>query len=280
MRTEEEQILQSVMPAGKPASAGEETVAAAASQTEPDIEEPEDEEHEGAPMRGTLSIVIPTLNAADKLTALFEEFEKPKAKQIISQVIVVDGGSTDDTAMIAHTKGAKVFETRRGRGLQLLTGGRAANSTWILFLHADSMPLAGWVAAVRFHTFVHGTKAGYFRFALDDDDGVWPRLVEAGVAMRCALFGLPFGDQGLLIPQRLYLAAGGHRPDHPIMEDVDLVSRLGKKRLAPMAAYVMTDASKYRSRFLGYPRRVINNQILLWRYMNGASPYQLLKQYW
>src|SRR5262249_27472459 len=84
--------------------------------------------------------------------------------------------------------------------------------------------------------------AGYFRFTLDDPGAAAHRL-ERRVAWRCRVLGLPYGDQGLLIARRLYDAVGGFRP-LPLMEDVDLVRRLGRGRLAALDHAAITWAGR------------------------------------
>src|SRR5690606_30146127 len=85
--------------------------------------------------------------------------------------------------------------------------------------------------------------AAVFRFALDDV-GLLPRLVERGVAWRTSILRLPYGDQGLVVPRRLYDRIGGFR-DMPLMEDVDIVRRLGRSRMVVLRAAAVTSARRY-----------------------------------
>ena len=121
-----------------------------------------------------------------------------------------------------------------GRGSQLAAGAARARFPWLLFLHADTAPAPGWEREAsqfmeRVDTGARPAAAAAFRFALDDI-GARPRVLERLVALRCAALRLPYGDQGLLIPKRLYEEIGGYRP-LPLMEDVDLVRRLGRRRI-------------------------------------------------
>jgi hypothetical protein len=97
--------------------------------------------------------------------------------------------------------------------------------------------------------------AAAFRFALDDL-GFKPRVIEAGVTLRCTALRLAYGDQGLLLARRLYASVGGFR-DLPLMEDVDLVRRLGRRRLVILRARAVTSAIRYRRD--GYTRRTVRN---------------------
>ena len=136
--------------------------------------------------------------------------EQLRASTIFEEIIVVDGGSSDETVAIARTAGAQVIAAPRGRGIQLATGAAAAAGDWLLFLHADCRLAPGWEAAVAaFLAAPEATgRAGYFDFALDDAAPAARRL-ERIVAWRCRVLALPYGDQGLLIARGLYRAAGG-----------------------------------------------------------------------
>jgi hypothetical protein len=131
---------------------------------------------------------------------------------------------------------------------------------WLLFLHADTVLEPGWEREVS--ALIERTDSGRrkpaaaaFRFALDDD-GFWPRLIEAGVALRCALFRLPYGDQGLLVPRHIYQQVGGYAR-LPVMEDVDFVRRIGRRRMTMLRARAVTSAVRYQRD--GYVRRSTRN---------------------
>jgi hypothetical protein len=104
--------------------------------------------------------------------------------------------------------------------------------------------------------------ASAFRFTLDDE-GVRPRVLEQLVALRCRALRLPYGDQGLLIPKRLYDEIGGFRP-LALMEDVDLVRRLGRRRTVMLRARAVTSAERFRRQ--GYVRRSARNLLCLTLY--------------
>ena len=180
-----------------------------------------------------LSVIIPTLNAADTLQGLLAQL---RSAAIGKEIIVVDGGSSDETAAIARKACAQLIAAPRGRGIQLAIGAEAAAADWLLFLHADCWLAPGWEAAVE--SFLAASeamsRAGYFDFALDDPAPA-ARRMERLVAWRCRTLALPYGDQGLLISRSLYQAAGGFAP-LPLMEDVDMVRRLGHRRLARIGA--------------------------------------------
>jgi rSAM/selenodomain-associated transferase 2 len=211
-----------------------------------------------------ISVVIPTLNAESRLAPTFAALIPAVVDGLVREVIVADGGSTDHTLSIAESAGAEIVRSAPGRGQQLIAGAAAARSPWLLFLHADTTLEAGWEREA--YAFIEGVDSGQrplaaaaFRFKLDDT-GYRPRLVETGTAIRCALFRLPYGDQGLLIPKRLYGEIGGYQP-LPLMEDVDIVRRIGRRRTVMLRNQAVTSAKRYRQD--GYAARVSRNLVCL-----------------
>ncbi len=223
---------------------------------------------------GQISVVIPTLNAADTLAGLTEEL---RDNAILKEIIIVDGGSSDETIAIARTAGARVIAASRGRGIQLAAGTDAVSGDWLLFLHADCRLAPGWKAAVAAFLAAPGAsgRAGYFDFALDDGVPAARRL-ERLVAWRCRVLALPYGDQGLLIARSLYHDVGGFAP-LPLMEDVDIVRRLGRRRLARIGARCISSPRRYRRG--GYWRRPLRNLFCLSLYFAGVSPHRIARLY-
>jgi rSAM/selenodomain-associated transferase 2 len=224
--------------------------------------------------RFSLSAVIPTWNAAGTLPATLAGLQ---AAGSVREVIVADGGSSDETAAHARGAGARVIVAPRGRGSQLAAGAAAAAGDWLLFLHADCRLEPGWEDAVG--TFLTAprarSRAGYFDLALDDGAPSARRL-ERLVAWRCRILALPYGDQGLLIARTLYDAIGGFSP-LPLMEDVDLVRRLGRRRLARIGARCIASARRYRRD--GYLRRPLRNLLCLSLYLTGVPAQHIARLY-
>lgn len=227
-----------------------------------------------------ISVIIPTLNAEERLAACLTALVPAVVEGIIREVVIVDGGSTDHTLKVADQAGVDVMTSEPGRGQQLKAGARRARQPWLLFLHADSVLASGWEGEAA--DFVERVDQGRvpvsaatFSFALDDY-GAAPRILERLVALRGAVLGLPYGDQGLLIPRRLYDEIGGFTP-MPLMEDVDIVRRLGRRRLRRLRAHAVTGATRYRRS--GYLRRSLRNAACLTAYTLGMSPERLLEFY-
>jgi rSAM/selenodomain-associated transferase 2 len=214
-----------------------------------------------------LSIVIPALDAAATIGACLASVAGA------DEMVVVDGGSVDDTVGIVERGGARVVRSPRGRGLQLSAGATAARGDWLLFLHADTRLAPGWREAAEMH-MGQSTKAACFRFRLDSPK--WQaRLLEAGVAFRVRSLRLPYGDQGLLIPRRLYEEAGGYRA-LPLMEDVDLVRRIGRARLTPLDIAAITSPARWQE---GWLRRSARNLSCLALYRLGMSAERVARLY-
>lgn len=217
-----------------------------------------------APDEGGLSaltIVIPVLNAAAPLRGALDAVAG-------QDVVVVDGGSHDDSVAIATAAGAQVVAREPGRGGQLAAGAIAATGSWLLFLHGDTCLASGWQAEVAAFIKVPANRerAAVFRFRLDDA-GWRARGMARGVALRARVLGLPYGDQGLLIHRSLYDALGGYRL-LPLMEDVDLVRRIGRARLAFFDTEAVTSAARYRRD--GYTVRAGRNLACLLLFLVGA----------
>lgn len=229
-----------------------------------------------------LSIVIPTLNAERHLPRTLAALVGPTVRGLVSEVILADGGSTDGTAAIADETGARFVATPRGRGSQLAAGAREARGAWLLFLHADTVLEPAWgdevesfIGRVERVGMGEEERAGVFRFALDDFTAQ-ARRMESLVRWRCSLFALPYGDQGLVISRRFYDRLGGYA-DVPLMEDVDLVRRIGRRRLVYFRTAAVTSAERYRKD--GYVLRPARNLACLALYLAGVPPRFIARLY-
>lgn len=221
----------------------------------------------------SLSIVIPTLNAAGPLARTLAAIGTRDGVEIV----VADGGSTDDTVAVAEKAGATVVSAAKGRGSQLAAGVAAATGTGLLMLHADTLLPPDWRGEVTgfLESPAATTGAAAFRLRFDADSAGAHR-VAAMANWRSRALGLPYGDQGLVLTRALYDRIGGYRPI-PLMEDVDLVRRIGRANLHLLDGAVITSAARYRRG--GWVRRPLRNLLLLTLYFLGVPPRLLAKHY-
>ncbi|MEL6979910.1 MAG: TIGR04283 family arsenosugar biosynthesis glycosyltransferase [Pseudomonadota bacterium] len=226
-------------------------------------------------MTAPLSVVIPTLNALPGLGPVIGSLGPGLQAGLIRDLVISDGGSNDEIAAAAEGLGARLVTGPPGRGGQLRRGADAASGAWLLFLHADTLLPEGWPGAVAAHFAEAPDRAASFRLAYDEA-GFGARLVSGWANLRTRLFALPYGDQALLISRRLYDAVGGY-PDQPVMEDVALARRLGRRRLRLLAPAVETSFEKYRRE--GWLRRGAKNWACLAQYYAGVDPEVIAARY-
>ena len=224
-------------------------------------------------MAAPVSIVIPTLNAADSIAPTLACLVAGVSAGLVRELIIVDGGSGDDIAQIAQDVGAQFVKCAPGRGRQLAMGADHARAPWVLFIHADTVLSENWAMAVAAHIHTH-TDAAYGRLAFDSP-GIMARCVSTGANLRSKLFGLPYGDQGLLISREMYDRVGGYR-DIPLMEDVAMAGAL-RGQLRQLDITATTSAVRYERH--GWIKRICKNLVLLARYKLGGDPEKMARDY-
>lgn len=215
-----------------------------------------------------ISVVIPARDEADHVERAIASVRGA------DEVIVVDGGSRDGTAALALSAGAVVVSAPCSRGIQLGRGAEQATGDWLVFLHADTALEPGWKEAL--HALPGAIAGGAFRFAIDSPRLAF-RAVEWGVAWRCHLFRLPFGDQGLFARRVAYGNVGGFR-SFPLMEDVDFVRRLARAgRLAFPRPRAFTSPRRWERH--GVIGATLRNWWLLAQFASGRRPEDLARSY-
>ncbi len=225
-------------------------------------------------MRAPLSIIIPTLNAAEELPGALAALMEGVEAGLLRELIVSDGGSADGTLALAQAAGAELVSGPAGRGGQLGRGAAAASGIWLLFVHADSWLAPGWTGAVQAHMAAGPQQAGVFRLAFRSP-GFAARFVAGWANLRTRVFGLPYGDQGLLISRDLYEEVGGF--EHlPLMEDVTMACAL-RGRIIVLPGVSQTSAGRYLHD--GWLRRGFLNILTLLRFLSGVAPETLAGSY-
>jgi rSAM/selenodomain-associated transferase 2 len=219
-----------------------------------------------------ISIIIPTLNEADNIQCAINS---TKSSTNI-EIIVVDGGSEDETLLIAKSLNIKVIISPPGRANQMNIGAMAASGEILLFLHADTRLPTNFDQMIRTTLAKPGIVAGAFTLQINSPH--WGlRLVEFGVKWRCNLWQMPYGDQGIFITKDVFQQVGNF-PQIPIMEDFELMRKLktlGKIYLLPTP--VITSPRRWLKK--GILQTTLGNQIIIIAYLLGISPNQIRNWY-
>lgn len=224
----------------------------------PDVDLPEDlPGAESALEKGsTVSVIIPTYHEETGIAALLDTV----AKASPHEVIVSDGGSSDQTVSIASQSGVTVISSAKGRAAQMNAGAHAATGEFLLFLHADTLPPEDFPKIISNTLRRPNTPAGAFSFKLSGELGA-AALIEGLVSFRCRFARKPYGDQGIFIRNSLFDSIGGF-PESPVMEDLDFIcrlSKLGTIRIAQEPA--LTSPRRWQNG--GLVRTFIRHQMML-----------------
>lgn len=223
-----------------------------------------------------LAVVVPVLDEAPTLAERLQALAALRAGG--ARVVVVDGGSTDASRVVAANHADEVRSAPRGRASQMNAGAAAALATGarvLLFLHADTvLPADAWQHIAR--ALQRGAVWGRFDVTIDAA-GTAFRIIEAAMNLRSRLAGIATGDQAMFVTADAFEAAGGF-PDIALMEDIALSRRLKRiARPACLRARVHTSARRWQTR--GIWRTVW----LMWRlraaYFFGADPARLAIRY-
>lgn len=219
-----------------------------------------------------ISVVIPSLNEGNNLESAISSIGTSGV-----EVIVADGGSTDETVEIASRLGAVTIESPRGRGLQMDSGSASATGDVILFLHADTVLPLNWFDALSRAMEDKETVAGAFSLSIGSGKFFF-RLMERMVKIRSRRLGLIYGDQPIFVRKDSFLEAGGFKR-LPLMEDVDCVKRLRRLGKVVLLDERATTSSR-RWDAGGTLRNSFRNLALLFLYFSGVSPQRLYRWYY
>lgn len=222
----------------------------------------------------TLSIVMPVLNESEGLARALQALAPLTARG--AQLVVADGGSSDDTALLCQAAGAMVLNTPRGRATQMNAGAKQASAGVLLFLHADTL-LPGDAEEMIVAALANGDRVwGRFDVRIAGQSKLLP-MVAALMNLRSRLSGIATGDQAIFMTRAAFDAVGGF-PSQLLMEDIEISKRLRKlSRPACLRAKVQTSGRRWETR--GVWRTVL----LMWRlrfaYWRGVAPERLAKLY-
>ena len=225
------------------------------------------------PERTSISIIIPTLDEAEFIAGTLASIPREPGLE----VIVVDGGSRDDTPLIAQSLGALVIHSSPGRARQMNLGAATSNGDILLFLHADTRLPEGFTGHIHQSLRNPRVVAGAFRLSLA------PRVkgsafIEKMANLRAEKLHLPYGDQAIFILAKTLKELGGYK-EIPLLEDVDLVRRLRRiGRLAMIPVPVAVSSRRWKK--LGVWKTTWINQVILAGFFLGIPPRILAHWYY
>ena len=221
-----------------------------------------------------ISVIIPTLNESDNIVATLDRL-KP-FRQEGHEVIVVDGGSTDETVKLAESRADKVITSAPGRALQMNTGANQASGNVLWFLHADTLVPDNATQLILDTLENKKNQWGRFDIRLSGKH-LLLRIVERLMNFRSRTSGIATGDQGIFVRREVFEAIDGFMPI-PLMEDLDISKRL-KRLSSPCCLNEKLITSSRRWEEKGVMRTIL----LMWRlrlaYALGVSPEKLAHAY-
>ena len=193
-------------------------------------------------VKAVLSVIIPTYNEAGHIGKTIRHLQRSGDPSLM-EIIVIGGGSTDETAAEARAAGAQVLlSPRKGRAVQMNAGARRASTPILYFLHADSLPPPGFTDDI-IESVATGYIAGCYRLTFDHDH--WFLKANCWFT-RFNINAVRFGDQSLFVWKAVFDKAGGFNEQHIVMEDQEIIRRLRRHgRFKVMQRAVVTSARKY-----------------------------------
>jgi rSAM/selenodomain-associated transferase 2 len=222
----------------------------------------------------SLSIIIPVLDEAVNIAAALAALAPLRSQG--AQIIVVDGGSRDDTVALATPHADRVIQSARGRATQMNAGAAVARGDVLLFLHADTRLPADADRLIRDGLTRSGRAWGRFDVTIEGRHPLFP-VIAAAMNARSRLTGITTGDQAMFATRVAFDAAGGF-PVIALMEDITFARALKRiSRPLSLRARVTTSGRRWES------RGVVRTVFLMWRlrlmYFFGASPDALARRY-
>lgn len=197
------------------------------------------------PTKSQISIIIPTLNEALGIGHLLKYLNLHGPADLVKEILVVDGGSEDDTAQIARQNGAKVYFSEKGRATQMNRGAACARGQVLYFLHADTYPPTHFAQKIL-SAVAGGNEAGCFQMQFDSSS--WFLRFFSWFS-RFNITVCRGGDQSLFVSQPLFRESQGFDENYRIYEDNEFIGRLYRlTQFKVLPAKVTTSARRYRQK--------------------------------
>lgn len=219
-----------------------------------------------------LSIIVPVLNEEAQAETLIRRLQV--LAEVVKEIIIVDGGSTDNTrALLAEH--FCVLDSTPGRARQMNTGAAHASGTWLFFLHADTS-----LGLENIHYAIRESAAGSWgRFDVSlSGQRLMLRIIAAMINLRSRLTGIATGDQCIFVRKKLFDEVGGFK-DISLMEDVDLSKRL-KRYASPVCLDSKVITSSRRWLKYGIWKTIFLMWELRFLFWLGKDPAQLHALYY
>ena len=217
-------------------------------------------------MYNKISIIIPALNEEK----FIEKTLKSTASAHTMEVIVVDGGSCDQTVAMARSMGADVIISPPSRSAQMNKGALKAKGDILLFLHADTLLPENFDVHIINSLKLPGIAAGAFKLHIESENSLLIHFIEGLANIRSRFLGLPYGDQAIFVPAGIFHSTGGF-PATPIMEDFEFIRKSGKKgKIVILPLSVSTSPRRWEK--LGVIKTTFINQLVVAAYFLGIPP--------
>ena len=221
-----------------------------------------------------ISIIIPTLNEAHGIGILLEYLNSIINPEIVSEILVVDGGSSDNTLEIASNFKVTVLESEKGRAKQMNFGAQRAQGTTLYFLHADTFPPVGFDRSI-IEAQENGFQAGCFRMKFDTKNPILKFFAYLSKINHILCRG---GDQSLFITKETFRELGGFNERYLIYEDTEFITRLYRQfSFTILSEQVITSARKYRDK--GWWRVQFHFGVIHLKNLLGSEPTELYEYY-
>jgi rSAM/selenodomain-associated transferase 2 len=223
-----------------------------------------------------ISIIIPVLNETETINAALAHLKRISQGNNF-EIIVVDGASSGNTLKVIKNPDVVKVRSSKGRGLQMNQGAIAANGDALVFLHSDTCLPNTAANAIRTALADNHVVGGAFDLTIQSDRQVY-RIIAAAASLRSRITRIPYGDQAIFIKKNFFFRIGGFQAI-PIMEDVELMRRIKKKRCKIKIIPDKVQTSPRRWQKEGALYCTLRNWSILLLYLSGVSPARLIRFY-